>query len=833
VRKAFIDTETAGLHGIMVKLQCEFDNDGVNMMDVWLENVSKSMEAIEQIVECHVVAHNLRFDWFHISKWYNTCRWILKEYGDIRPIDLEVKYMVEAEWQSQFGLCLKPPGATCTLLCTQRGELQTLMNRKPITVKRQPIQLRDKLMEKLEAMTAHLPQILFAKRDDPFAPRWTWSEIKEEENGEVVPDFVDIELKFKPSNALKDICEFKLGYKPKFKACSVVDLQGDKAIPAEFKKTGYMPFARLAGWESWPKQIHDYVDHWANNADANQYAHDDIPLLKLLYEHVGSPDPDRYGTLACQIASCRLKGMEINLEEVHKQLVIQEEVIAMAPVNVDSPKQVREYIADAMDDIEALIVAKSAAKQVLEDIISEYTCEEDEECCEHGCPRCDCKHAARIFRLDLEELKGSKPKKEADVIDWCAKIAEMEDHIERLEAAKPGMIPHGQMPVIARVREIQRTRKANKRAQVYRKLIQCKGRMYPSFNPIGAKSGRLSGADGLNFQAIGSEETMRSVFTLQDGKNVLSMGDYDSLEIIIAIVVYGDEALSKDVEGGKSLHALMACELYNLTYEQVMDRKGTKDDVYKKAKIVVYSLLYGSTIAGIAKKLTLPVNVVQKAYDNFVGKYPGVAKARKGLAAKFTAISQPGGRGTEVFYEEPEKYIESMFGFRRDFSIEFELLKILFDFANEIPESWKLMPGKSIRFGDEPRAYWRHVASGLFGAAANSIQGGVIRAALNHIIQATGNHLTVGLQVNVWSLQPVGIRPFRLTLMSIHDELCVISEPEVVDEVTNMVYTTIEEQREDVPLLAMDWMSHSTSWAGKTNKQGTKHKMGWQLNEAA
>jgi hypothetical protein len=326
---------------------------------------------------------------------------------------------------------------------------------------------------------------------------------------------------------------------------------------------------------------------------------------------------------------------------------------------------------------------------------------------------------------------------------------------------------------------------------------------------------------------------MRAVFTLQNGKKVLSMGDYDSLEIIIAIVVYGDDALMRDVESGKSLHALMACELFNLTYQQVMDRKGTKDDVYKKAKIVVYSLLYGSTIAGIAKKLTLPTPVVQKAYDNFVEKYPGVAKARKELAAMFTAISQPGGRGTPVFYNAPQTSVESMFGFKRDFSIEFELLKILYDFVNMIPQEWKDVPGLSCRYGDEPKEYWRHVASGLYGAAANSIQGGVIRAALNHIIQSTGNHLTVGLQSAVWTLQPVGIAPFVLSLMSIHDEICVVSDENMVDEVANVVYTCIKEQQVRVPLLAMEWMSHATSWAGKTNKQGTKRKMGWSLDEAA
>ena len=206
--------------------------------------------------------------------------------------------------------------------------------------------------------------------------------------------------------------------------------------------------------------------------------------------------------------------------------------------------------------------------------------------------------------------------------------------------------------------------------------------------------------------------------------------------------------------------------------------------------------------------------------------------ARKALAAKFSAISQPGGRGTEVFYNKPEMYIDSMFGFRRDFSIEFELLKILFDFAQVIPEEWKKVPGTSARYGNQEKAYWRHVSAGLFGAAANSIQGSVIRAALNHVIQSTGNHMTVGLQCDVWDIQPVGIEPFMLTLMSIHDELCVVSEKEHVDKVRQVVYTCINEQRKAIPLLSMEWMTHATSWASKTNKQGEKHQIGWRSPDA-
>jgi len=496
MRKCFLDTEEAGLHGIMVKLQWEFvegpidiDNiwpgDYVNMMDVWLEPVSKSIAIIEEMMKCHIVAHNLRFDHFHISKWYNACLWVLQNHGDVRPIDLPVEVMVEAEWMSQFGLCLKPPGATCTLLCSQRGELQTLMQRKSITIQRQPVQLRDQLMDRLEKLTAHLPEILFARRKDRSAPRWTWTEIKDEENGEVVEGFVDIKLNFKPSNALKDICEFKLGYKPKFSSSKEVAVPEKYAIPEKFAKTGYMPFARLAGMDSWPDQIKGHVDHWANNKNANQYAHDDIPLLKMLYVHVGSPEPDSYGLMACQIASCRLRGMEADLEEAARQLAIQEETMALAPVNVDSYVQVREYIADALDDVEALIVARSAKAQILEDIIGLYVCEEDEECCDIGCPRCDTDHAARIFQYDLDELRSSKPKKEQEVDDWLSNIERMEDQIVRLEISAVGTLPVGQMPVIARVREIQRTRKASKRAQIYRKIIEAK-KCYPSFNPIGA-----------------------------------------------------------------------------------------------------------------------------------------------------------------------------------------------------------------------------------------------------------------------------------------------------------------------------------------------------------
>jgi hypothetical protein len=82
------------------------------------------------------------------------------------------------------------------------------------------------------------------------------------------------------------------------------------------------------------------------------------------------------------------------------------------------------------------------------------------------------------------------------------------------------------------------------------------------------------------------------------------------------------------------------------------------------------------------------------------------------------------------------------------------------------------------------------------------------------------------MQAHVWQQQPQGIHPFVLTLMSIHDELAVVSAEEHVEPIKAAVTEKVAEQREHVPLTAIEWFTHNKSWAEKGDGEN-KTVIGW------
>ena len=77
MKTCHFDTETLGLYGPMAIIQCQFnyetdkhDADDPFIYDPWNNPVCQTIELIEEIVECRVVAHNLTFDWQKISQFY-------------------------------------------------------------------------------------------------------------------------------------------------------------------------------------------------------------------------------------------------------------------------------------------------------------------------------------------------------------------------------------------------------------------------------------------------------------------------------------------------------------------------------------------------------------------------------------------------------------------------------------------------------------------------------------------------------------------------------------------------------------------------------------------
>lgn len=778
----FIDTETCGLHGIPILLQYAEDDGPVNLHHIFNEPIGKTLELIERIVSGRVVAHNLRFDWFHLSKIFNMlCA--MDAPLHVKPSQFTTEELVEFEYEARNGYCLKPAEAVDTLLLAQKGEFQSsLMNAKPIYVRQVPKRYSEELLHLLEHRT-DLPWILRHK--------WDISDRVNQE-GDVDDQWVDLVLRFKPSNSLKDLAQFLCDHEPPKKFDEIMP----EIMPID---EGYAPYATLLtsrqkDWmyqdkPTWPAIYKSHINHWRDNEAAIAYATDDIAMLRKLYKYFGSPENDQDAIIACQVASVRLRGFAVDLESMQREHDLSTEIIQEAKINVNSPKQVKGFVAEALDPMEQVILANGCDKKVIDQIRIEFTLDEEEEC--------ECDESVR-------ERYGVCPRCEGK-----------------------GTVGPGPMPVVKRVEHVDRIRRHRKRVELYDKLLLA-GRAYPDFKVIGTKSGRLSGASGLNFQGIDHSPEVRSLFTLANEGEVLCAGDYSSQEVAIAATTMNDEKLMVDMQSGKSLHALFGAELYGVSYEQMIEWKKAGDQRYNDAKSGVFLTLYGGTVDTLARNLGIPIEQAQKAFDNMTEKYPQMGNTRAMISERFSSLQQ-NSDGKINYSDPPEKFIESVFGYRRYFETEYLIQSMILDVLHDLPDSWNDPKYRVERKSGRIQTIGGCISSALYGAAF-SIQNKIIRAANNHVIQSTGRELTVGMQAEVWKLQPQGIHPFKLTLMSIHDELAVVSKPELVDTITETIRDKVEQQRKYVPLTAIDWYTHNHSWEEKGFGQN-KHHIGWKPGE--
>ena len=824
----YLDCETVGLHGVPVLIQHAVNDGPVNVVSTWNTPIADLMSLIEKIVDNRVVAHNLTFDHFQISKLYGMM--IQVEDTSKCLCDFTKTELVEMEWQSQFGPCLKPRAAVDTFLLASQGENQSfLMDSKAVRVRRIPLGVAEPLCEELNKKT-ELPWILFGHKKDQ-TERWKVVENTDRKTGDPDPYFRDIQISFAPSKSLKDLAVFLCDHETPAKFKDIMC----EAKPAE---EGYAPFAKLLssedrGWlyndkPTWPAVIEQHVEHWATNEDAQAYAEDDIHMLRKLYQFFGSPEDDRDSILACQVASVRLRGFAVNIDGVHKCLRDSNAIVAKAELNVNSPKQVLGYVAAALDEMEQVFLTGGCDQKVIDSIKQEFTLDEIEDC--------DC-DGGLVSYLDESGQEATRdclrcggrgevgPTGSCGECDGCGHTSKLDENGEP-KKCKPcdgtGFSDDRKMPVVLRVEHIELIRKHTKRVELFHKLLLAK-RAYPDFKVIGTKSGRMSGASGLNFQGIDSSTEVRSLFVLSDPGLVLSAGDYSSQELAIAATTMNDDELMKDMESGKSLHGLFAAQAYETTYEDIMSNK--KDGRYGKAKGGVYAILYGGTFETVAKNMGIDVKVAEAAYNRMVANYPQMGETRRAVTERFSSMKQDSD-GKIQYKDPPEKFIESVFGYRRYFNTEYALQKMILSVIQNMPQQWKDIEIKVERTEGKRQSMVGAICSALYGAAF-SLQNKVIRASRNHVIQSTGRELTVGMQAHVWDLQPQGINPFLLTLMSIHDELAVVSGESEVAAIQSAIEDKVQEQCKTVPLTSIEWFTGNKSWAEKSHgEQGVV--LGWK-----
>jgi len=791
----YFDTETCGFHGPIILIQYAIDDGPVILHDVWTSPFHETFELIEKICnyEGGVCGFNLAFDWFHLCQWYTTAQLVCARYdcGDDDPQDWLLEYAL-AEPAARDGVCLKPHGALDLMLHARKGPFQSLMDRKDIRIRRIPYKMAELLAKELTDRIK-ISDVYFAKRKDPTT-RWQALDIHND-LGELDNDFQDVVLKFQPSSALKALCA-EIGIISKNR---VLMKDFSAALP-KVTEYGYAPFAMAVGtpknWHgAWPVHIGMHIQQWGFNLRARSYAEDDVHDTRGLHKYFSAvksglsseqatqyalgkldaevqliPAGDVDSNLACMVGAVRWHGYSIDIENIKRERAVSQAQLDAAGGNYNAIAEARAHILPYLSETERTIIGTSTKATILEEISRWKESTVCDACSGDGCDLCD----EGFIRSD---------------------------------------IPH---PAAERAIEVLKYRRAYKRIEVYDKLLRA-GRFHVSTVVIGARSSRMAGADGLNPQGINRSKEVRSLFPLTFPGFVVSGGDFAGFELTIMSAAYYDPRMEEELKSDTKMHTLWGSRYFfpGMSFADIDATKGLPDeqDKYGLSKNGVFAVCYFGEAHTLHTRVGIPEDVAEAAFEGIQKDYPDFAEARNEIVDKFCSMKQPGGLGTEVIWAEPAQYVESLLGFPRYYTLENQICKALFELAQRPPKEWRHIEGK-IKRRDREQTNSGAVQSALYGAAF-AIQGSNMRSAGNHRVQSTGAEITKEVEHVVWTFQPAGISKWVVIPMNIHDEVISLCKPEVVDPVAVAVQARVEEYRNLIPLLEIEWCKEIGSWADK------------------
>ncbi len=816
MKRIYCDTETCGFHGPIVLIQYAIDDGPIILHNVWRSTALETMKLIEELMDGCFIGFNIAFELFHLNQTYNTL--------NLLPADEEPDILAYAlaEEKARMGLCVKPKMALDLMLHARKGPYQSTMDREDVRIKKIPTVLAEKLAAELDKRIK-LKDIYFARKSDK-KKRWGIYDVTDD-LGDVIPEFKDLVLKFAPSSALKALAADALGYEDVTVFKDIELAEG--LMPEEF---GFAPFALAVGtpenWNgAWPSVIKEHIIHWGYNTLAREYARDDVVYTRQLHiffsclvqgldeENARTAarlnvtagltlieGGDNDSTLAAMVGAIRWHGYKIDVPKLQKLRDEAVKVQDSGVANFGSPEVCRRYLAQVLSETELLVMRRNdkvSTKGVILEEIAKWKKEELCAKCEGiGCVACD----------NTGTIKSE------------------ERH-----------------PAAHRAQEILDYRHAGKEIELFDKLLRA-GRFHASFNVIGALSGRMSGSDGLNPQGIKRTKEVRSCFPLADEGYNLTGGDWAGFEICLMDAVYNDPELRSiiisthdckkckkkgsiqpgcgDCKGTgqerTKVHALFGTFLFPpMTYDQVYDTKGLPgdQDKYGRAKNGVFAMAYGGEGFTLTQRVGVPQAVADEAYAGWVRRFKVWGEARRKIFDMFCSMRQPGGLGSKVEWAEPADYIESMRGFRRYFTLENAICKALFQIAEEPPHDWTKYKIKVVR-RDREQTPSGAIRSALFGAAF-AVQAGNMRAAANHVIQASGAEINKDLQCKIWELQPSGVAAFRVIPANIHDEIMNPALPELKPTIQQIVQSYVKSVQSDVPLAEIEWSNELKTWADK------------------
>jgi DNA polymerase-1 len=148
------------------------------------------------------------------------------------------------------------------------------------------------------------------------------------------------------------------------------------------------------------------------------------------------------------------------------------------------------------------------------------------------------------------------------------------------------------------------------------------GRVHPTFNQIGAATGRMS-ATNPNVQniPIRTEEgvRIREAFVPAEGCLLLS-ADYSQVELRILAHYSGDESLVRAFARGDDIHRQTAAAVWGVAPEAV------SPDQRARAKAVNFGIIYGLSSFGLANQLGIASAEAQETIQTYFERYRGVRR---------------------------------------------------------------------------------------------------------------------------------------------------------------------------------------------------------------
>jgi DNA polymerase I len=148
------------------------------------------------------------------------------------------------------------------------------------------------------------------------------------------------------------------------------------------------------------------------------------------------------------------------------------------------------------------------------------------------------------------------------------------------------------------------------------------GRIHTSYNQTVASTGRLSSSDP-NLQNIPARGELgrrfREAFVPEDGSLLLA-ADYSQIELRILAHLSNDPALVQTFLDDRDIHGETAARVFG--EEEAAGPR--KDEARRRAKIINFSIIYGTSAFSLAKELGTSNGEAQAFIDRYYAKYPKV-----------------------------------------------------------------------------------------------------------------------------------------------------------------------------------------------------------------